>query len=346
MEILIQLAEFILNNVLNILGLAQFINGNTQHAAQESTPRLIQTNTKNAIDDLDNITYGLFALHNQLTAIKTAVDAITPGLTPVVLPTTPPTGYGGTPADETAAAVWNYPWGEDEIQTGQWLQRMSVKYLNTWELTDTLNYLGWFWPMSVRSETLFTSYPVQPVFDPTDILPGETSLDCLTRQNPDATCGWWDIALGHVSVGFPGDPSVKRWLSRFSDAQFQETFVTGLVPATSNLPPVWPGLEKVTLGDPVSIDTGLTIAVPMDGCLIAITAVPGKQGQFDFDTAVSWRNIGALSFYDDNGDQEFPQTLGFTNCVYCPTSMSTASGLRLRTTGGVVGTVTPWTRAT
>jgi hypothetical protein len=83
----------------------------------------------------------------------------------------------------------------------------------------------------------------------------------------------------------------------------------------------------------------------MDGVIIAITDEPAKAGWFTFDDVRSYRNLGAISFVSDNGDQEPPQNLGFTQEVYVPRTMVQASGVKVRAVGGVEGTVTPWVRS-
>jgi hypothetical protein len=108
------------------------------------------------------------------------------------------------------------------------------------------------------------------------------------------------------------------------------------------VPPVWPGLAGVTLGTPVAIAAGVTITTPMDGVLIDITAAPVKQGYFTFDTVLSYRNIGALAFQSDDGQEEFPQTLGFTSAVYCPKTMQHAAAVVFRSSVGLTGTITPF----
>jgi hypothetical protein len=105
---------------------------------------------------------------------------------------------------------------------------------------------------------------------------------------------------------------------------------------------VWPGLAGVTLGTPVAIAAGVTITTPMDGVLIDITAAPVKQGYFTFDTVLSYRNIGALAFQSDDGQEEFPQTLGFTSAVYCPKTMQHAAAVVFRSSVGLTGTITPF----
>jgi hypothetical protein len=80
----------------------------------------------------------------------------------------------------------------------------------------------------------------------------------------------------------------------------------------------------------------------MDGVIVSLTSVPTVRGFYAFDGLLSYRNIGALTFVDDNSDAEYPQTLGFTEAVYLPKAMAHAGAVKIRTVGGIVGTVTPF----
>jgi len=129
-----------------------------------------------------------------------------------------------------------------------------------------------------------------------------------------------------------------------SDLALVLAAIEALTPATPiATPPVWPGLAKATLGTPVALATGVTIAEAMDGVIVNIASAPTKQGYFTFDDVRSWRNIGAVSFYSDTGAQEYPQGLGFESALYCPKVMVRAAGVKVRCASGVTGTVTPWT---
>lgn len=120
--------------------------------------------------------------------------------------------------------------------------------------------------------------------------------------------------------------------------------IQALVPgAGTPTAPVWPGAANVTLGQAHNLATGLTIAENMHGVIIAITGAPTKQGYFTFDDARSWRNVGTLSFYDDEGHQEYQQFLGFESAIVCPKAMLRASGVKIRCSSGVTGTATGWT---
>ena len=120
-------------------------------------------------------------------------------------------------------------------------------------------------------------------------------------------------------------------------------YALALFPAPNNgVAPVWPGISAVTLGTPEAIAPMLTITTPCHGVIVTLTAEPSKSSFFSFDGVNSYRNLGALSFTSDDGQQEISQSLGFTTAVYTPKSMALAAGLKLRSVGGVAGTVTPW----
>lgn len=107
-------------------------------------------------------------------------------------------------------------------------------------------------------------------------------------------------------------------------------------------PPVWPGLDLVTLLTPVALAEGVTITEPMHGVILTITTVPVQLGAWDFDGVPSWGALGAVAFVDDNGSYERAQTFGFQQALVCAQSMALAAGCVIRTASGTVGTVTPW----
>jgi hypothetical protein len=108
--------------------------------------------------------------------------------------------------------------------------------------------------------------------------------------------------------------------------------------------PVWPGLANVTLGTPVALASGVTIVTPMDGVLIDITGTdPDFNHHFNYDGLVAHRNVGALVFLTDDGEAEGFQPLGFISAVYCPRTIKRAGAVKLMSSHGLTGTVTPWT---
>lgn len=314
--------------------------------AKEHTPYHIEGVTNTIADTVTDASFGNAALHTDLLALLTAVAALgapQQAFSPVTLPSTAPAGFFSNSSLEIADACWiqpptGYPSGFDApvLQVIQ-----SVGYMNYFTVPigfgifnlGSVNYA--FKQMFVPTYTL-------PTFDPTNILPGETLLANLTRQNP-----LWIVDYGYppqtqVTLS-PTDGSHISWITSIDESDWPRYYDAIYPVGTLNQPPVWPGLDLVTLGTPVAIADTFTITAPMDGVLVAITGVPSKQGQFNFGSTVSWRNVGAIAFTDDNGDQEFPQTLGFEQAVYCPKSMATSSGLVGRASPGVTGTVTPWT---
>ena len=81
----------------------------------------------------------------------------------------------------------------------------------------------------------------------------------------------------------------------------------------------------------------------MDGVIVQVDTVPDSTSFFNFDGNPSYRYLGALAFYDNDGEYEAPQNLGFKFAVYCPKAMSLADGVSVRVKDGVTGTMTPWT---
>jgi len=110
-----------------------------------------------------------------------------------------------------------------------------------------------------------------------------------------------------------------------------------------NAPPVWPGIDGVTLGDPIALASQLTIEEPMDGCLVDVTGVDGGVAFYTYGGVKAYRNVGALCFLTDQGDLEDWQLLGREHAIYTPRTMTHAAGIKLFTGHGLVGTVTPWT---
>lgn len=108
-------------------------------------------------------------------------------------------------------------------------------------------------------------------------------------------------------------------------------------------PPIWPGLDNVTLGAPQDLQTTHTLAGPMHGVIIDITSTDPGTGFYDYDTHRAWRNVGALSFFNELGAHEDIQPLGWTKGLYTPKKLTLAAGVRTHLGRGPQGTITPWT---
>jgi hypothetical protein len=302
---------------------------------------------------LNNIVFQIQSLREHLDIANTemisqnvdilaAIAALPDGSGPVVLPTTPPTGYG-VDDGSIAGAVWAYNVGGYTQAAGDLMLDAGMLAINLSSVeahfpsgkTKYFTIHGtWF---STNGADTDRDYPYFPL---ANILPDDNLVVFLEREsgfngwtaNGDGT---WQVAQDEFGNDF-------RISSKITDAEF---LVLRDGPAAAGAlvaAPVWPGLANVTLSTPVALALGVTITEPMDGVIVSITVAPAKQGYFTFDDLLSYRNAGALTFIDDNGEAEQQQPLGFTSQVYCPKSMKTAAAVKLRSTTDFVGTVTPW----
>jgi hypothetical protein len=345
-EILSQIA-----NVLTILGI---IRGQTKGVAVEHLPFEIDAATQVLLAVQLSGTVSNAALRStidtnaalatlQYNDLLVQIAAAQQATNPVILPTVPPAGYGGPVVSDVADAVWAYalPAGDE---SGTALQ-------NLWMLVD--NWMppqGQSWPFQPFLK-LYVLNPIYPyggdfyplaALDPTTILPTDaTPNDWVDRVYPGY--GWTYVSQQNGTLyAYPDTvQSYCWWVLVFPKDQFDAWKGTALLPTVAA--PVWPGLALVTLGTPVALSTALTVAEPMDGVIVELTSVGTARGFYSFDDYTSYRNIGALTFVDDNSDAEFPQNLGFTFAIYTPKQMARASAVKIRTVGGVTGTVTPWT---
>ena len=184
--------------------------------------------------------------------------------------------------------------------------------------------------------------------DPLAPLEGEGLTAYLLRTRPQYE--WNDdggtaepVAEATLNDGYQN--FVVRLRARVSRAEWS-AYVGTVYPAPItvdvNVPPVWPGLANVTLGEPVALAQGVTITTPMDGVVVSITGASSGTMWFTYDDLRSWRNVGALTFLDEEGHAEGYQALGFTSEVYVPRRLKQASGVKVMGGRGVSGTITPW----
>jgi hypothetical protein len=332
-----------------VLTILQAINAQVPTFAREHVQYSMEGQVNQTNLAVNDLTFGNSALrdliYSAVADIEAQILSLTDGTTPVSLPVVPPAGYGGASSSDVASDVWNYSVSPLYARAKNYLM-----YAGNWAaFSSNLRYLGdenqYFQAVWHDMDWVGGASDDPPVFDPLDILSSEDIKDCLTRQNPTFTVTWAFIPGGHVRLVGSFGTEVEEWQSTF-DGQGFAAIKAQLFPAAPAVGgPLWPGLANATLGSPVALDTGVTVGGPMDGVLIEITSAPTKQGYFTFDTMRSWRNVGALTFVDDDGNAEFPQTLGFTKAVYVPKSMKQATSCLLRLSNDVTGTVTPWLAA-
>jgi hypothetical protein len=355
MTFLIQLCGRILIAVLGNSALTNQILQALGVPAQQDTALAIATDAAitRAVVDWSEVSPGplktaLIALEadltSQTTAILNAIALLQLAADPVILPTTPPTGYGGGGGGTTAADIWAYP---DPNGAGAAIDLLSEAGVFTRRMSDWMAVpLAGNPVFSVRASWGFIlndlgEHPDLIALDWSTILTVDTPLTWLTRVAPDYD---WAVnadsgLVEAPSIYAPGTDCIVTF--NLSKNQFDKvkTFVS-----VRDVPPVWPGLSGVTLLGPTAISTAFTIGVPMDGVIVELTSVPERYSFYDFDGIKSWRNIGQLAFYDndDNTSFEHAQSLGFRFAVYTPKVMNRATGVSFRTVGGIEGTVTPW----
>lgn len=107
--------------------------------------------------------------------------------------------------------------------------------------------------------------------------------------------------------------------------------------------PVWPGIDNVTLGDPISLDTVFSFTGACDGVIVAITGAPTNTSVYNWDDLTQYPRAGYISFKSDGGAYEDPMPFTFPSHMLTPAHMSRAAGFTGRARGGITGSVTPWT---
>lgn len=272
-----------------------------------------------------------------------AISAAQQTGSPVTLPSAP-SGYGGLDATATGNAVWDTvspTTGYDYASMLDWV------YNATKNLEKSASYIGrrnpYFsisGPWSSFSH-VSPDYNEWPNFDITLISPTSTVLGILNASNPGMT--WFADPDGQHHSSFWAVLGNYEFHCLVDDAQLYLLKQGILGAALAISPPVWPGLAAATLGTPVALSTGLTITDVMDGVIVNLSGVPARSNFWQFDDKPSYRNLGALSFFNDDGEQEVVQVLGFEQQIYTPKTMQHAAGVKLRTSPGVSGTLTPWT---
>ena len=350
---LTQIVLAILNRVSQILTIVGLIQGNTSKAAQENVPFEIATNVSiiRSVVDWSELTPG--ALRLKLEALESQIDNLGADLTasiadlqlaaePVVLPTTPPTGYGGGSGGSSAADIWNYQYppgsgnimGDKVRKAGRFAEFVAQ---DTWFPHAYFKYVGHHFDYS-NATTDPSTYPPL-VIDPSTILStDDTIVDWLNRTVSGFT---WSYLNGQV-VSFDHTViSDEWWVCTITDLEFQQ--YKGAAPAViANMPPIWPGIANVTFLDAYEIDRQMYVNIPHHGVLCTITAAPDRLPFYVFNTWKSYKFLGQISFWNDDGDSEPPQTLAHQFGVFVPKTMTIAEGFSAHTTGGVEGTITPW----
>lgn len=314
--------------------------------AKEHTPYLIEGKVNTIADDVNNSSYGLSALHDQVGTILVAVAALgapQQAFSPVTLPPTTPSGGAWIDTSNAGEIVWAYIISPSGYGAAALLNFAGmVAYTNG--LTQPVQILGA--PFFAALANIDYAQPantlVLPVLDPTAVPYPQSLLDAVNAQNPLWTFDWY-LNQGERVVATHGPGGSASVISTLTDDQFQDLVRNAQGITASKVAPVWPGLAGVTLGSAVALVDGIVVAGPMAGVILAITSVPNPISFYPFGSIRSFVRAGALVFTDDNGDSEFPQPFGPENQLILPVMMSSAASCTVRLPSGVVGTIQPFT---
>lgn len=344
----------VLTELGQILGLIQQLNSGPTDVSRETSPYSTQNAAQAAQTLLNDPTYGLNAILGAMDAqfstigglldtLSAAVANIPTTGTPVTLPTTPPTGYGGGAG---ASEVWNYALGLGAIAAGDLMIAAGdlAIYAGAGLVSWPTSYPGGWsvsgdWPGPAQTEPN-VNYPVQ--FDPSTILSTDATLpDWLDRAYP-----------GHGSTyafgGYPQQaqtPSQWVWTFYMGDVEFAEYKAAkfGASAVITNVPPVWPGAANITSAGMQDITASTEWDGPCDGVIIGLFSVPANLPHYTYGTTTAYGHLGAIAFVDDNGQAEAFQPIQFNDQVICPKTMVRASAVVWRVTPGLTGGITPWT---
>lgn len=212
----------------------------------------------------------------------------------------------------TGCSAWNLPWSFDD-NTAPGIELPPQPDWSVWtgpgqSVADILNAqeLSYQWAMT-QGETDYVGYAYRPAWTGA---PSTNVLWCIVAQ--------WMLPFVSGS-GLITDASKRR-----------------------NLPPVWPGLDNVTLGEAVALDVALTIAGPMDGVIVELSSVGEDRDFYSFNGQLSYPHLAALAFADDNGAIECYQPISFAKHILTPSRLWRAETCYIRCDPFVSGTVTPW----
>ena len=235
--------------------------------------------------------------------------------TPVVLPTTPPAGYGGG----DAAAVWAYQNPGESLTNGQLNSAAGTLATRMFEAQVRLPmfYPGGYTVICAWDELTFTppniNYP--PILDPSTIISSDASVSAwLTRIGADPAPNGLDEA-GHPYWNQPDTANFFiYYLGAVEFAEYQAAR-SSFSPTSSLVPPIWPGVANVVKSDPLDLVDGMTVPGPLTGVEVQLTAVPAGVGLLAFGDTNSYRNIGAIVFETDDSYFEAFQALSLDKAV-------------------------------
>lgn len=291
----------------------------------------------NEIHDTVNTSLDSHTLAEVLTAISGGV--------PIEWPPEPPTVTLDAP---TIEQIWGYHLlaavGAEGVTADRALTTafLHSKEQATWGFVPVKRAPHFFIERGTDESNYYYNVITPPTPDYSDIEVSDTVLSWLTRTELSGRTWELDETSGYVYSGTTLDNETffRIWCD-LTDAELQ--LLIGVATATGGAP-VWPGLDNVTLGDPVPLAFLTTIEGPMDGVVLNITTPPTKLSEVAIGEATFYFRLGTITFESDRGDFETSQYLQFPDAVYCPRTMSQAKRAHLTIAPDAEGTVTPFVR--
>jgi hypothetical protein len=177
-----------------------------------------------------------------------------------------------------------------------------------------------------------------PQPDWADIQPTDDLITWLRRTCPDYT--WNGDGSGENIGGYltsEYEPAAPHWTARLTQTEWKRIYNPGPKAA-----PIWPGIDKVTLGTTVPAAASTVLEFPMDGILWVTTDYPPSRARWGAAPYYSVYHTGRLAFITDNGDLEPFQYMGWQNAVYVPQTMGRAAGVVVFLEANIEGAITPW----
>lgn len=330
--------------LLSIIGLGQALGIKLDKTAVEGTPYRIQGQVDWIGQQLTLSGTGLGAIAAKCDSIISALDGINAPVLDAIAAL--PAGSDIVIPDPAANAtgVWSYVNG---ATPNPGTYSVGAQLAEAWGvLAEMYRFQVW---RSVESPwfvvenpggtivALSTTYhPPRP--DWTRLAEFTNIVDWL--NGTDASAHEWEYdSVSGSAVTYTTFPGENIYAIRFL------LLDVNLYPTRAVAAPVWPGLDNVTLGEPVALGADVTIPGPLDGVLIALTTPPSGLSSFSMGGQTWYYRAGQIAFVSDAGDVETWQYITWTNALYCPRQMYRASSAILRGLAGVEGTVTPWLTA-
>jgi hypothetical protein len=118
--------------------------------------------------------------------------------------------------------------------------------------------------------------------------------------------------------------------------------IAGLIFPTSG-PPIWPGDDGVTKGDPVVLTDSAIIEGPMDGILLENMTVGNTKNTWSVTPFAGVYRGGYVVFLSEEGHAEPAQYIGPTDAVFSRQGLSQAAQCVIKLNNVAEVTVTPWT---